>query len=219
MKVIAAPGPVSYPIIAATMDIKDIDIEFSKEGMADVVLDSTVSLVKRNLNIDYVTIKGLSRVYPKIGYKIGMTRKGGAADVIFRAYIDISGKTVEIKYYNDMSSMMDALNSREIDTVVAPAMMSGGETLESYLGSVGVYVPGSCGAAVFNNSDDFIKAYNHGIDLIKNDPEKTADYILSKLPMKFPREFIIETMRNSELNVHKPDDYKKFSEIVRKYSE
>ncbi|WP_290704418.1 DUF3834 domain-containing protein, partial [Ferroplasma sp. Type II] len=51
MKVIAAPGPVCYPLVAAMMERNDIDIEFKKssdigEQKPDIVLDSTVSLVK-----------------------------------------------------------------------------------------------------------------------------------------------------------------------------
>ncbi len=88
MRIITAPGPVCYPIVAAQMERDDIDIEFAKEGRADIVLDSTVSLVKRGLPIDLVTINNLAVVFPKLGHEVGLARKGGAADVLIRAYVN-----------------------------------------------------------------------------------------------------------------------------------
>lgn len=85
LKVIAAPGPVSYPMIASTMKNKEISIDFGKEGSADVILDSTVSLVRRGIRMDYITVKGLMVVSPDVGRRIGVWRKGSAADVLARA--------------------------------------------------------------------------------------------------------------------------------------
>ncbi|KJE48658.1 MULTISPECIES: DUF3834 domain-containing protein [Acidiplasma] len=218
MKVIAAPGPVCYPIVAAKMERDDIDIDFQKEGKADIILDSTVSLIKRNLPISYVTIKHLSVVIPKLGYKIGLTRKGGAADILFRAFVSETGKTVEIKYYEGINDLMEAMKKGEIDSAVVPAMSEGGESLEKYFEKYNIYIPGSCGAAIFNGKDkEFIDAYNLGIKILKEKPEEAAKFIVDNLPIKFPPEFIINTMKNSELNVHRPDDYSKFSELVNKY--
>ncbi len=223
MKVIAAPGPVCYPLVAAMMERKDIDIEFKKSSeigkdKPDIVLDSTVSLVKNGLPIDYVTIKGLSRVAPKLGYKIGITRKGGAADIMFRAYIGESKKDVEIQYFESMSDLMGALNANKIDTVVVPAMDNAGVTIEEYLKKINIEIPGSCGATVYNNETDFVDAYNLGIKLLKEKPEEAAKFIVSHLPMQFPIEFVVNTMKNSNLNVHKPQNYEEFKNLVNKYS-
>lgn len=218
MKIIAAPGPVCYPIVAAQMVRNDIDIEYKKEGKADIVLDSTVSLIKRGLPLDYVTIENLSRVEPKLGYKVGLTRKGGAADVLFRAFVNETHQTVEIKYYETMGDLMNAMNSNEIDTVVVPAIDNSGISIEEYFKKNNIYIPGSCGATVYNHEKEFVEAYNQGIQLLKEKPEETAKFIISKLPMQFPVEFVINTMKNSDLNVHKPENYDKFKEFVEKYS-
>ncbi len=218
MKIIAAPGPVCYPMVAAQMVRDDLDIEFKKEGKADVVLDSTVSLMKRELPLNYVTIENLSRVAPKLGYKIGMTRKGGAADILFRALVDQTHQSVDIKYYESMGDLMNAMNKNEVDTVVVPAMDNSGVSIEEYFKKNSIYIPGSCGAAVYDHEKEFVEAYNQGIKLFKEKPEETAKFVVSKLPMQFPVEFIINTMKNSDLNVHKPENYDRFKELVEKYS-
>ena len=223
MKVIAAPGPVCYPLVAAMMERKDIDIEFKKSSeigndKPDVVLDSTVSLVKSGLPIDYVTINGLSRVAPKLGYKVGMTRKGGAADILFRAYVGESKKDVEIEYFENMSDLMGALNSNKVDTVVVPAIDNSGVSIEEYMKKINVNIPGSCGATVYNNEKEFVDAYNLGIKLLKEKPEEAAKFVVEHLPMQFPVEFVTNTMKNSNLNVHKPENYDVFVNLVKKYS-
>ncbi len=218
MKIIAAPGPVCYPMVAAQMVRNDLDIEFKKEGKADVVLDSTVSLMKRELPLNYVTIENLSRVTPKLGYKIGMARKGGAADILFRALVDQIHQNVDIKYYESMGDLMNAMNKNEVDTVVVPAMDNSGVSTEEYFKKNNIYIPGSCGAAVYDHENEFVEAYNQGIKLFKEKPEETAKFVVSKLPMQFPVEFIISTMKNSDLNVHKPENYDRFKELVEKYS-
>jgi hypothetical protein len=223
MKVIAAPGPVCYPIVAAMMEKKDIDIEFKKSSeigneKPDVVLDSTVSLVKNGLPIDYVTIENLSRVSPKLGYRVGITRKGGASDVMFRAFVGETGKEVQIEYFETMSDLMGALNSNKVDTVVVPAIDDAGISIEEYFKKSNINIPGSCGATVYNNEKEFIDAYNLGIKLLKEKPEETAKFVVSHLPIQFPPGFVESTMKNSDLNVHKPGKYEKFVEMVKKYS-
>jgi len=218
MKILAAPGPVCYPIVAAQMVRNDIDIEYKKEGKADIILDSTVSLMKRGLPLDYVTIENLSRIEPKLGYKVGMTRKGGASDVLFRAFVNETHQTVEIKYYETMGDLMNAMNSNEIDTIIVPAIDNSGISIEEYFKKSNIYIPGSCGATVYNHGKEFVEAYNQGIQLLKEKPEEAAKFIISKLPMQFPAEFVINTMKNSDLNVHKPENYDKFKELVEKYS-
>ncbi|MCL4453038.1 DUF3834 domain-containing protein [Ferroplasma sp.] len=223
MKVIAAPGPVCYPLVAAMMERKDIDIEFKKSSdigkeKPDVVLDSTVSLVKSGLPIDYVTIENLSRVAPKLGYKIGMTRKGGASDILFRAYVGETKKDVEIQYFESMGELMEAMNANKVDTVVVPAMDNAGVSIEEYFKKNNVAIPGSCGATVYDREKDFVDAYNLGIKILKEKPEEAAKFIISHLPMQFPPEFVMNTMKNSDLNVHKPGDYSEFVRLVKKYS-
>ncbi len=223
MKVIAAPGPVCYPLVAAKMERNDIDIEFKKSSdigdeKPDIILDSTVSLVKNGLPIDYITIENLSRVYPAIGYKIGMTRKGGASDVLFRAYIGETGKNVEIQYYDSMGELMDAMHSNKVDTVVVPAIEPHGTSIEEYFKKSGMDLPGSCGATVYSKEKEFVEAYNLGIKLLKEKPEEAAKFVVSQLPMQFPAEFIINTMKNSELNVHRAGKHEQFIELVKKYS-
>lgn len=223
MKVIAAPGPVCYPLVAAMMERKDIDIEFKKSSdigkeKPDVVLDSTVSLVKSGLPIDYVTIENLSRVAPKLGYKIGMTRKGGASDILFRAYVGETKKDVEIQYFESMGELMEAMNANKVDTVVVPAMDNAGVSIEEHLKKNNVAIPGSCGATVYDREKDFVDAYNLGIKILKEKPEEAAKFIISHLPMQFPPEFVMNTMKNSDLNVHKPGDYSEFVRLVKKYS-
>ncbi len=223
MKVIAAPGPVCYPLVAAMMERKDIDIEFKKSSdigkeKPDVVLDSTVSLVKSGLPIDYVTIENLSRVAPKLGYKIGMTRKGGASDILFRAYVGETKKDVEIQYFESMGELMEAMNANKVDTVVVPAMDNAGVSIEEHFKKNNVAIPGSCGATVYDREKDFVDAYNLGIKILKEKPEEAAKFIISHLPMQFPPEFVMNTMKNSDLNVHKPGDYSEFVRLVKKYS-
>ena len=73
---------------------------FGKEGEnVDVILDSTV---KRGLKIDYITIKGLTSIYPDVGRKIGVWRKGSAADILTRALITLNNIKSEIIYIDDM---------------------------------------------------------------------------------------------------------------------
>jgi hypothetical protein len=223
MKVIAAPGPVCYPLVAAMMEKKDLDIEFKKSSeigndKPDIVLDSTVSLVKSGLPIDYVTINGLSRVAPTLGHKVGMTRKGGAADVLFRAYVGESKTDVEIEYFDNMNDMMGAKKANRIDTIVVPAMDNAGMSIEEYMKKINVNIPGSCGATVYNKEKEFVDAYNLGIKLFKEKPEEAAKFVVAHLPMQFPVEFVMNTMKNSNLNVHKPENYDVFINLVKKYS-
>ncbi len=223
MKVIAAPGPVCYPLVAAMMERDDIEIEFKKspdilKEKPDVILDSTVSLVKSGLPIDYVTIENLSRVAPKLGYKIGITRKGGASDILFRAYVGETKKDVEIQYFDSMSDLMGAMNANKVDTVVVPAMDNAGVSIEEYFKKSDVNIPGSCGATVYNKEKDFVEAYNLGIKIIREKPEEAAKFVVSHLPIQFPPEFVINTMKNSDLNVHKPENYDEFIRLVKKYS-
>jgi ABC-type amino acid transport substrate-binding protein len=210
MQVIAAPGPVSYPIIAASAKNKDIKIVFSKEGKADVILDSTVSLVKRGLRINYVTIKELLSVYPNVGKRIGVWRKGSAADVLIRALLTTKGVNAELVYADDMRKILEMFKNKEIDSAVVASAFGKGITFEESLG-----IPGNCGAHVISNEDEFVSAYTEGIDMFKSDPEGFANAVSSTL--KVDKEFVINTMKNSVLKVEKLNDDKDFAELVKKF--
>ncbi|BDR91718.1 hypothetical protein Vsou_08110 [Vulcanisaeta souniana JCM 11219] len=69
MKIITAPGPVSYPLILAAREYKDLDLVFGKgseEYNAYAITDSLTSLVRSSLRIDVVTVKKLMFVYPEL---------------------------------------------------------------------------------------------------------------------------------------------------------
>ncbi|NON61648.1 DUF3834 domain-containing protein [Acidianus sp. RZ1] len=211
LKVLAAPGPVSYPIIASSMKNR-VDISFGKEGNLDVILDSTVSLVKRRLKINYGTIRGLMVVVPEIGSRIGVWRKGSAADVLTKALIFTKQLNASIIYVDDAEKIASMLNSGEIDSAVVSSAVGKGKTFEELLG-----IPGSCGAVINKGEDEFLRLYNEGIELIREDPEGTSEFIMSKLPIKQKKEFIIGTMVNSDLEIRKVDNYKEFEELVKRF--
>lgn len=214
MKILAAPGPVSYPIIASKIKNKDIQIFFGKDGNAnaDVILDSTVSLVRRNLKIDYITIKGLMVISPDIGKKIGVWRKGSAADVLTKALLREKNINSELIYANEMQELVKMLKDRNIDSAVLSSALAKGKSFEDLLN-----IPGSCGAKVYNNEDEFIRLYTEGIELIKEDPEGSSEFIASTLPMQVPKDFIIGSMKNSILKVNKLDDDTRFVNLIKDF--
>lgn len=95
MKIIAAPGPVSYPLILATREYRDLDLVFGKgneEPSAYAIADSLTSLVRSGLRIDVVTVRRLMFVYPELrGPRVAVWRRGSAADVLIRALLDRAG--------------------------------------------------------------------------------------------------------------------------------
>ncbi|QKR01054.1 DUF3834 domain-containing protein [Metallosphaera tengchongensis] len=212
LNVIAAPGPVSYPMVAASSKYKDITIDFGKEGKADVILDSTVSLVKRGVRIDYITIKGLMVVSPDVGRKIGVWRRGSAADVLTKALFHKKGINGEIVYAEDMQKLMELLNQRQVESVVVPAPFGRGKTFEELLN-----VPGSCGASILANHEEFVRAYSEGIDLMKEDPQGTAEYIASRLPVQANKKMIVDLPRVTTLGVMKMDKYDEFENLVKRF--
>jgi len=214
MKILAAPGPVSYPIIASKIKNKDIQIFFGKDGNAnaDVILDSTVSLVRRNLKIDYITIKGLMVISPDIGKKIGVWRKGSAADVLTKALLREKNINSELIYANEMQELVKMLKDRHIDSAVLSSALAKGKSFEDLLN-----IPGSCGAKVYNNEDEFIRLYTEGIELIKEDPEGSSEFIASTLPVQVPKDFIIGSMKNSILKVNKLDDDTRFVNLIKDF--
>jgi len=215
IRILAAPGPVSYPLLAYQMKNKDIEISFGKEGSnADAIVDSTVSLAKRGLRIDYVTVKKLMVISPRLKEgKIGVWRKGSAADVLARAVIDLKKLKAEIINKDDMMELLNMLKSGQIDAATVTSAVGKGDAFEDLLG-----VPGSCGIHINSSEEEVINAYRQGIEIAKEDPEGVANYIVNNLPIKVNKEFIIGVFKNAEFNVWKGGQFKEFYEIVRKYS-
>ncbi|BCU68925.1 DUF3834 domain-containing protein [Stygiolobus caldivivus] len=210
MKVLAAPGPVSYPVI---VNNKGIELSFSKEGNADVVLDSTVSLAKRGLKLNYITVKGLMTVYPTVGRKIGVPKMLTAANVLAKALIDTKGLNAEIVGIDDMQKVLEALKKGEIDSAIIPSGIAKGVTFEELLG-----IPGSCGANVKQEfRDSFTSLYNEGIDMFKEDPEGFASKVVSTLGGRVSKEFVINVMKNSEFKVEELSNDNDFVSLVKKY--
>ncbi|BBG25473.1 DUF3834 domain-containing protein [Sulfuracidifex tepidarius] len=206
--VIAAPGPVVYPLLAAGDG--RIKVDFGKEGEADAVFDSTVSLVRRGLRIDRVLVKGLMQVFPSLGNKMVVWRKGSAADVLLRSYITKAGKNIEIVYVDDQSEIMKLLKSNQVDSAVVSSAVGKGIPFEELLPEV----PGSCGVHLNRNEEMILSAYMKGIEEFKRNPEEAANRVASKLPMKVDPSFIKGTMTNSILTVEKPKDFMAFKQLI-----
>ena len=215
IRILAAPGPVSYPLLAYQMKNKDIEIYFGKEGSnADAIVDSTVSLAKRGLRIDYITVKKVMVISPKLKEgKIGVWRKGSAADVLTRAVIDLKKLKAELTYKDDWMELFNMLKSGQFDAATIAAALGRGDSFEDLLG-----IPGSCGIHINSSGERVIDAYKQGIEIAKEDPEGVANYIVNNLPIKIKKEFVIGMFKNAEYNVWKGGDFKEFYEIVRKYS-
>ncbi|MCL5881319.1 MAG: DUF3834 domain-containing protein, partial [Candidatus Thermoplasmatota archaeon] len=87
INVIAAPGPVCYPLIAAQDE--RFNITFQKEGDAPVILDSSVSMAKRGLTANVSLIRGLAVASPGIGKRIGIMRRGSSNEILVRAIMHL----------------------------------------------------------------------------------------------------------------------------------
>ncbi|MEM0279641.1 DUF3834 domain-containing protein [Metallosphaera sp.] len=212
LKVLAAPGPVSYPMIAATMRNHDILIDFGKEGKADVILDSTVSLVRRGLRLDYITIKGLMVVSPDVGNRMGVWRQGSAADVLTRALLDKKGLKSQLVYSDDMGKLKEMLQNGEVDSIVVASVISKGKTFEELLG-----IPGSCGVHVNGDREGFISAYQEGIDIMKQDPQGSAEYVMKRLPVQVNPKMISDLPKVVTLLIERTSDYSDFEQLVKRY--
>ncbi|WOE50077.1 DUF3834 domain-containing protein [Sulfuracidifex metallicus] len=208
INVIAAPGPVVYPLLAANDE--RINISFGKEGDADAVFDSTVSLVRRGLRIDKVLVKGLMQIVPSIGNKTAVWRKGSAADVLLRAYLSRSGKKVEIVYVNDQSEIMKLLKSGEVDSAVVSSAFGKGIRFEDLIPEM----PGSCGVHINRNEEVILEAYQKGIEAFKRNPDEASNVVISKLPMKMDPSFVKGTMLNSILGIEHVNDYFGFKNAI-----
>ncbi|MFB6469745.1 MAG: DUF3834 domain-containing protein [Vulcanisaeta sp. AZ3] len=218
MKVIVAPGPVSYPLIMATRVIRDLELVFGKEGKdAYAVADSLVSLARRGLRPSVVTVRRLLVIYPELrGPNVGVWRRGSAADVLIRAYADRLGfGGLNFVYADDWYSLNDMFRSGQVQSVVLnKALVDGGLSLEDALD-----LPGACGIYVNGDLQYIIDAYEAGIELVREDPEGSAEYIASKLPIRIPREFIVNVLRRVEYGIFKPsiDSVDRLISIVNRY--
>ena len=212
----AAPGPVSYPLILAE-DKADISIDFDKEGYSDVIADSITSLIKRGLKVDFITVKELLAVHPKLkGPKIGVFRKGSAGEILVKAAMDKYNIKGEIIYADSWQQLLNLLNSGELNSaVVSIALVKPEKTLESM-----VSAPGACGLSI--NKKELIKpvkdAYELGINIAKKDPEEAADRIVSRLPVDVPRDFVYKIITNAEYFFKPAENIDSFIELVKKYT-
>lgn len=215
VKVLAAPGPVSYPLVAAE-DRANISLEFSKEGSADTVVDSIVSLIKRGLRVDYITVKELMTVYPELrGPRIGVWRRGSAADVLVRAAADMYGVRATLIYADEWQQLYRMVSSGDVDSaVLSIAMVNRRPTLEAMVGA-----PGACGVSLLNPESlgSIREAYELGVELMRRDPEGSADIIASRLPIKVPRDFVLGIIRNAEYFFRPAEDMESFTRLVMKY--
>lgn len=215
IRILSAPGPVSYPLLAYKKKYNDIELIFGKEGNnADAIVDSTVSLAKRGLTIDYVTVKKLMVISPTLKEgKIGVWRKGSAADVLARATLDIKKIKGEIVYADDMYELYKMLNEGKVNSATLSIAIAKGQSFEELIG-----IPGSCGIHINSNEEDVVRIYQEGIRIAKESVEDVAEYIVSNLPIKVRKEFVINTLRNAEFNVEKTKNIDNFYELVRRYS-
>ncbi len=216
IKVIAAPGPVSFPLVAAGDE--NFDIEFSKDGTAGIVLDSSVSLVKRGIKPNVSLIRKLSLISPGIGKNIALWRRGSSNDVLMHAVLDLKNINSSIIYADTQKDVMDLLKRGVADSAVILSASGKGISFEEILESHGIAMPGSCAAYVSpEHRKIFERAYNLGIERIKTDPEETGRYVASVLPVKFDWNFIHASINGSEAGVHDTGGISDFEKLVQKH--
>ena len=214
IKVLSAPGPVCFPLLAS--ENNNFEINFGKEGNADIVMDSTISLIKRGLPIDMVLLSGLSIVTPDFERKTVILRKGGASDLLSRVIIKKDGLPTELIYSDSMDEIRTLMKEKKADSAVVLSFAGmKGFTLEERARKSGIYVPGSCGATMGNELYlEFRAAYNEGLKKFKENPDETAKIVQEKLPNKFPLEFITGTMLKTTPILEKPENYSKLKEAI-----
>ena len=218
MKIVAAPGPVSCPLILAAREYRDLDLVFGKggnEGGVYAIADSLTSLIRGGLRVDVVTVKRLLFVHPELrGPRIAVWRRGSAADVLVRALMDRTGLRAELVYADDWYSVFNMLNSGTVQSAVLNlgVLEHKGEFLEDLIGA-----PGACGAQINGDPQYFIDAYKAGIEAARRDLASAVDYVASKLPIRLPREFIRNILTRVEYGIYSPGDHRGFVEIVKRY--
>ncbi|PYB68648.1 hypothetical protein DMB44_01800 [Thermoplasma sp. Kam2015] len=216
IKVIAAPGPVSYPIIAAKSDV--FDIVFDKEGKGDIVLDSSVSLIRRGINFNVSLIRGLSIISPGIGRRIAVWRRGSANDVLLRAVLDLENIKADVLYAEDQREIMELLKSGKVDSAVVASPFGSGMKFEDIMIKHGIVMPGNCTAYVRDDLMDlFFSEYQRGVDNLRSDPEEVSKYVASKLPNSVDPKFIAGTIMRSDVSPVRVSDSSSFIETVKKY--
>ncbi|BFH72911.1 DUF3834 domain-containing protein [Sulfurisphaera javensis] len=208
-------GPVSYPIIASTMKRHDIKIVFEKSEDADVYMDA-IPLLN---NTDYVLVSKMLLITPKIGDKIAVWKKGSANDILLQLLVKLYKISPEIIYTEDPSEVYKLYIQGKVDSaMVTVGITKDGEYIEDLFLKKGFILPGICGAKVNRREEDFVSAYQEGIDLFKENPEETAEYVADNLPIPRPSTFIEKIMTNAKYKVERVSfDFKKFtSEIENK---
>ncbi|MDT7862535.1 MAG: DUF3834 domain-containing protein [Saccharolobus sp.] len=212
MKALVAPGPVSYPLIVSGR----IKLEFGKEGQADVIADSIVSLIRRKLKVDYAALKELMVIYPNITDKIGVWRKGSAADVLIKALIKIDGINANLVYSDDWNSLLTMLREGKVTSATLSSAIVKGISFEELFAKRGIQMPGSCGLSILNKGveDEVISSYLEGIDKMREDPEGSAERIISLLPIKVSKNFVIGVIKNVKLEINRVENYDTFKNLV-----
>ncbi|WP_291767391.1 DUF3834 domain-containing protein [Caldivirga sp. UBA161] len=220
MKIITAPGPVSYPLILASRYYRDLDLVFAKgkeNESAYAIADSLVSLIKNDLRVDVVTVKGLMFIYPKLqGPRIAVWRRGSAADLLTRALLDRVGLKAELVYADDWYSILNMLNEGKVQSAVLNLGVL--EHNDAFLEEL-VNAPGACGAYVSGNPQYFIDTYTAGIEAAKRSLTDAAEYIARKLPISIPRGFIENILRRVKYGIYDTGNYADFINVVKRYSD
>ncbi|MGC8609040.1 MAG: DUF3834 domain-containing protein [Thermoplasmata archaeon] len=154
IKIIAAPGPVSFPLIAARDE--NFDIEFSKEKKGKIVLDSSVSMLKRGIRPNLSLIQNLSIISPDIGKTIAVWRKGSSNDVLLRASLKLKNADAKIIYMESQKDLMEAFKNGSVDSAVISSASGTGLPFEDILRDHGINMPGSCTAYV---DDEYLSIF------------------------------------------------------------
>ena len=212
-KVIAAPGPVSYPFIVSGK----VELVLDKTtGNADAVADSIVSLIRRGLKIHYGALRGVAAVYPGLDTPIAVWRRGSAFDVLTRALLELYGVKGEVVYYEDFSEGMDLLRSGRVKAIATSSAIVKGIKIEDLFKAKGVEMPASCGISIQNleKREEVVNAYLEGIERLRQDPEGSAERIASVVQRK--KEFVLGVIKSAELTLYELKDYSAFEALVRK---
>ncbi len=210
MRIAAAPGPVSYPLVAYSLERDDVELVFSKDNAnADAIFDSTVSLIKRGLRIDYVTVRGgLMVLTPSVGRRIAVPTNRESSVILAKALAASRGGGMELLPANDPLDAIAALKrGGSADSAVVTANLAPGIRFEDLLN----FVPGSCGVHVNGNPEAIIKVYEEGIAMLRRPGISMS--IAAKLPINVKQDFIEGVIRSVEWGIHKLD-YKEFKNVV-----
>jgi hypothetical protein len=220
MKISSPIGPVSYPLIASQMKRHDFEILFNSEN-ADAYVNASVELILKGLEVKYSLIKNMLIIFPSLGKRISVWKKGSANDLMLRAILKLLNKNSEIIYTDDPMQVYALYKRREADSALLTNSIDDlttnnakGIPIEQYFENFNIYMPGICGAYVNNNEEDFISIYQEGIDLFKENPEETAEYVSDNLPVFRGSIFIQKLMERSILKIEKTRNYDKFKEII-----